>query len=215
MRVAELSRRTGVSVASIKYYLREGLLPPGERTSPNQASYGDEHVRRLRLVRALLDVGGLSVAGAKDVLAAVDDEDVTLHAALGRAQAAVMARAEPVEDEAAQRAEDVVADLVARRGWAVTTTNPGRRAAVDVLATLDRLGGDRVAGLLDVYADALEAVAGHEVAAVVDRQERERSVERVVVGIVLGGALIAALRGMAEESASAGLASGAVPAGEG
>ena len=37
MRVAELSRRTDVSVASIKYYLREGLLPAGERTGPNQA----------------------------------------------------------------------------------------------------------------------------------------------------------------------------------
>ncbi len=41
MRVAELSRRSGVSVASIKYYLREGLLPPGELTSPNQAHYGE------------------------------------------------------------------------------------------------------------------------------------------------------------------------------
>ena len=37
MRMAELSRRTGVPVPTIKYYLREGLLPPGERTSPNQA----------------------------------------------------------------------------------------------------------------------------------------------------------------------------------
>ena len=35
----------------------------------------------------------------------------------------------------------------------------------------------------------------------VDRDEREGSVERVVVGIVLGGALMAALRGMAQESA--------------
>jgi len=49
----------------------------------------------------------------------------------------------------------------------------------------------------------MEAVGDREVAAVVDRDEREGSVERVVVGIVLGGALIAALRGMAEESASA------------
>jgi DNA-binding transcriptional MerR regulator len=39
MRIAELSRRSGVSVPTIKYYLREGLLPPGERTSPNQALY--------------------------------------------------------------------------------------------------------------------------------------------------------------------------------
>ncbi|MDF2978550.1 MAG: zinc-responsive transcriptional regulator [Actinomycetospora sp.] len=206
MRVAELSRRTGVSVASIKYYLREGLLPPGERTSPNQASYGEDHVRRLRLVRALIDVGGLSVVGTRDVLAAIDDDGVSLHQALGRAQDAVMARVEPTpSDDAAERAEKTVAELVARRGWAVTHGNPGRRAAVDVLATLERLGGERVAGLLDVYAEAMEAVARHEVTAVVDPGDRERSVERVAVGIVLGGALVAALRGMAEESASARL----------
>ena len=30
MWIAELSRRTDVPVATIKYYLREGLLPPGE-----------------------------------------------------------------------------------------------------------------------------------------------------------------------------------------
>jgi DNA-binding transcriptional MerR regulator len=212
MRVAELSRRTGVSVASIKYYLREGLLPPGERTSPNQASYGEDHVRRLRLVRALIDVGGLSVVGTRDVLAAIDDDGVSLHQALGRAQDAVMARVEAVEDDAAERAEKTVAELVARRGWVVSAQNPGRRAAVDVLATLERLGGERVAGLVDVYAEAMDAVARHEVTAVVDPGDRERSVERVAVGIVLGGSLLAALRGMAEESASAKLlAAGPAP----
>lgn len=29
MRIGELSRRTGVPVPTIKYYVREGLLPPG------------------------------------------------------------------------------------------------------------------------------------------------------------------------------------------
>jgi hypothetical protein len=126
----------------------------------------------------------------------------------------VMARVEPtVADDAAERAEKTVAELVARRGWAVTPGNPGRRAAVDVLATLERLGGERVAGLVDVYAEAMEAVARHEVTAVVDPGDRERSVERVAIGIVLGGALVAALRGMAEESASARLlAPGPAPA---
>ena len=33
MLMAELSRRSGVPVATIKYYLREGLLPPGEAIS--------------------------------------------------------------------------------------------------------------------------------------------------------------------------------------
>jgi DNA-binding transcriptional MerR regulator len=38
MWIAELSRQTEVPVATIKYYLREGLLPAGELSSPNQAA---------------------------------------------------------------------------------------------------------------------------------------------------------------------------------
>ena len=41
MRIGELSRATEVPVPTIKYYLREGLLPHGELSSPNQASYGE------------------------------------------------------------------------------------------------------------------------------------------------------------------------------
>lgn len=40
VRMAELSRITGVSVPTIKYYVREGVLAPGEAISKNQALYG-------------------------------------------------------------------------------------------------------------------------------------------------------------------------------
>jgi DNA-binding transcriptional MerR regulator len=33
MRMSDLSRSSGVSVTTIKYYLREGLLPPGRQLS--------------------------------------------------------------------------------------------------------------------------------------------------------------------------------------
>jgi len=59
MRLAELSRRSGIPRSSIKYYLREGLLPAGAPTARNQATYGPEHVERLALIRALRDVAGL------------------------------------------------------------------------------------------------------------------------------------------------------------
>ena len=85
MRMAELSAESGVPVATIKYYLREGLLPPGERTSPNQARYDREHVRRLKLVRALLDVGGLSIARVREVLDGIDEND-DIHEVLGTTQ---------------------------------------------------------------------------------------------------------------------------------
>ena len=205
MRIGELSRRTGVSVASIKYYLREGLLPPGELTSPNQARYDEAHVRRLRLIRALLDVGGLSVAGTRDVLAAVDAEDVALHDVLGATQGALLGEPVVGEDDAAGRAAKLLDELVARRGWAVSGRNPGRRAAVEILATSERLGSGVLTGLLDTYAEALESVATAEVGSVVARGEREDVVESAVLGTVLGAGLISALRTMAHEAASARL----------
>ena len=48
MRISDLSRQSGVPVATIKFYLREQLLPPGEPTGRNQAVYLDRHLRRSR-----------------------------------------------------------------------------------------------------------------------------------------------------------------------
>ena len=116
MRIAELSRETGVPVPTIKYYLREGLLPPGERTSPNQAQYDDQHVRRLRLVRTLLDIGRLPIAAIRELLADLDGPQPDLHHVLGRALQSTACGREPAGDEALAAAERDADDLVARRG---------------------------------------------------------------------------------------------------
>ena len=58
MRISELSSRTGIPVATIKFYLRENLLHPGVRTAATQAQYDESHEARLRLIRALLGPGG-------------------------------------------------------------------------------------------------------------------------------------------------------------
>src|SRR6478735_2327031 len=83
MRMKELSEASGVPVATIKFYLRERLLPAGERTHPNQSRYTVAHLRRIRLIRALIDVGGLSVAGARGVTAVLDLPGQDLHNVLG------------------------------------------------------------------------------------------------------------------------------------
>ncbi|MFC5060640.1 MerR family transcriptional regulator [Actinomycetospora atypica] len=204
MRVGELSRRSGVSVASIKYYLREGLLPAGERTGPNQADYGDAHLRRLRMIRALLDVGHLSVVATRDVLAAVDDPEVPLFEALGRASGTTTATPEPADgpDEAWTAAERTLAEHVDAHGWQVSDQNPAWDTAVGVLATYARLGDDDLAGQLDLYMRVMEEVAESEVAAVVDRGDRARTVEGVVVGTVLGDTLLAAVRRLAQQHQS-------------
>lgn len=67
MRMSELSTRAGVSVATVKFYLREGLLAPGESINAREASYSERHVERLRLIRGLVHVSwGIRGAGAGD-----------------------------------------------------------------------------------------------------------------------------------------------------
>jgi DNA-binding transcriptional MerR regulator len=59
VRLAELSRRSGIARSTIKFYLREGLLPAGDPTGRNQAAYGARHLERLALIRALREAAGL------------------------------------------------------------------------------------------------------------------------------------------------------------
>jgi DNA-binding transcriptional MerR regulator len=72
MRLAELSRRSGATRSTIKFYLREGLLPAGEPTGRNQALYGERHLERLALIRALREVAGLPLEVVARVTAELD-----------------------------------------------------------------------------------------------------------------------------------------------
>ncbi|MFJ6758264.1 MerR family transcriptional regulator [Streptomyces sp. NPDC091273] len=208
MRIGELSRRTGVPVPTIKYYLREGLLPAGELTSPNQASYGDVHERRLRLVRALLEVGGLSVAAIGEVLAAVDDKEQPVHKLLGAAAQCLVpgygdgGGGGGAEDAETVLARERVARLIASRGWRIDPGNTAVDALVAALASLDRVGHGGFADVLDDYAEAAERVGRADLDYTARRAAREDLVETVVVGTVLGDAIFAALRRMAQVDAS-------------
>jgi DNA-binding transcriptional MerR regulator len=204
MRIAELSTRSGVPVPTIKYYLREGLVPPGELTSPNQAQYDELHLRRLRLIRALVEVGDLSIAETRDVLSSIDSPGKTLHERSGMVQRAVTpALAHQASDESLAAATELVANLVARRGWFHGPGHPLWEVLVQVVATLEELDQEDVVALLDDYADAVEPLAEKELAAIVARREADAVLEGVVVGTILGESLLAVLRRMAHANASA------------
>ncbi|GAA3969202.1 MerR family transcriptional regulator [Streptomyces marokkonensis] len=56
MRIGELSARTGASRRSLRYYEEQGLLV-SSRSPSGQRHYEEEHVQRVRLVRAFLAAG--------------------------------------------------------------------------------------------------------------------------------------------------------------
>ncbi|MEW1735003.1 MerR family transcriptional regulator [Nocardia beijingensis] len=202
MRIAELSRASGVPAATIKYYVREGLLPPGVRTHRNQAEYSDSHVGRLRLIRALVDIGGVSIEAAKELLAALDSGSLSARDSLGHVQYALGGRRSQVGDERRAAAAEDIAALLHRRGWRIDDDSPALGTLVDVCAALRLLGHDDVVAALDDYASASEAIAATDIALVRNEPGLERMTETAIVGTILGDTLLAALRRLAQEHLS-------------
>jgi DNA-binding transcriptional MerR regulator len=199
MRLAELSSRSGLPTATIKYYLRLGVLPAGETQSSTWASYGEEHVRRLALVRALTDVAGLSLEQVRRVLAAVDDEDVSLHESLGTAQWLLSPAPEsPPSEESLAR----VTALLDRHGWHVSERGPLRARLAAQLDALAAVGLPATDEVLDAYVAALVPVVDLEVSRI-PQDDTTLAVERMVVGTLLYEPVIATIRRMAGEVASA------------
>ncbi|MES2093190.1 MAG: MerR family transcriptional regulator [Actinomycetota bacterium] len=198
MRMAELSSTSGIPVATIKFYLREELLPAGESAAANQASYGAPHLDRLRLIRALIDVGGLSVASARSVLAAIDS-DASLPETFEVAQHAVSAAVDPSDLDPADLAR--VDELLV--GWHVSPNNPGRLASARVLSAFRGVGQTDERGWFARYAEAALLIADADLDVIESRADRAAKAETVVVGTVLGDALISGLRRAAQEHLTA------------
>ena len=207
MRLGELSKTAGVPPTTVKWYLRSGLLHRGDATAANQAHYDDTHVRRLRLIRALVEIGGLSTDSVSEILAAVDGEE-SIPEVLAVAHDACAPRP-PSPGEASMALVD---DYLCRRHWQVRADSGARRELAAALTALAALGDSTapdvsspsaVAALLDPYADAVERLAEAEIAHIPDDLSTELLIEQVVAGTVLLEHAMAALRRMAQENFAA------------
>lgn len=200
MRVSALAERTGVPVATIKYYLREGLLPPGVPTSRTQAVYDESHVERVRLVRALTGSAGLSLAAVHEVLAALDDPPSSRHGLLGAAQRALVADEAQQEPPAGAAARRRVDELVAARGWCDDPVLTDRLAAQ--LDDAEKAGVPVSPEHLTVLAQAAEQVARGDLATV--PEVPADAMRQVVAGTFLTDPVLLTLRRLAQQWASGG-----------
>lgn len=194
MRISELARRGGVPVATVKYYLREGLVPTGTLTSSTQARYDDEHVARLQLVRALVGPGALTIAQAKDVLRAIDEPAGDLFDALAHAQHAIAGPADDVDPSPAR-------ELLERTGWAVDPDSPEVAQLARALAAAQDAGFQIPDDVMRAYIEASETIATAEIAGI--PQDRGAGIRYAVLGTILAEPVLSALRRLAQQHASA------------
>lgn len=198
MRISELSRSSGVPIPTIKFYLRERLLEPGHHTAPNQASYDGTHVRRLRLIHVLQDVGGMSLAGVRSVLDALARRDVPLHETLSVAHMALAHEPASLGPafEAARTESDAWLDTLA---WEIAPSSSARNDLAAALLALQQLGWTVGPGVFERYAHHADAMAEAEIAYVANAEDQEAAVEATVIGTIVFERALVALRRLAEE----------------
>lgn len=73
MRIGELARASGLSVPTLRFYEREGLLPPPARSEGNYRHYSPAQVERALFIRRCRALG-LSLDELRALLAARDEQ---------------------------------------------------------------------------------------------------------------------------------------------
>ncbi|GAA4167947.1 MerR family transcriptional regulator [Gryllotalpicola koreensis] len=196
MRVSELVQRSGASLATIKYYLREGLLMPGEATSATQASYGEEHLRRLALIRALTDVVGLSVQKAAEVIQLIegpgDDLFLTLGAAIGALPPYVESSNEQAQDYPLART------ALERLGQVYDPDYPAVGQLDRALTAASAAGFPVDDDRLELYGAHVRAIAEYDIDHVPEGPA-QGAIEYAVLGTALYEPVIAALRRLSHQ----------------
>lgn len=202
MKISELSARTGVTIPTLKFYLREGLLPQGELSSPNQADYGEEHVRRAALIRALREIAGLSIARIAAIVDALDAGEATIEV-LG---SAVDSLGGAATGELTPEQEAIGADLdvmLERLGLPTRPESLARHQIIRAFETArDMLFPGAPVEMLMVYAQPMMEVARHERAVTPDlfQQDPETAIEHSIAGLALFEPIILGFRRMMHET---------------
>ncbi|MET4639350.1 MerR family transcriptional regulator [Mycetocola sp. 2940] len=196
MRISALAERTGVPLATVKYYLREGLLQPGILTGATQARYTEDHVHRLQVIKALTSAAGLPLQKVKVILGLIDDPGGDLFSALGQAVASLPPYRSDSEPEYPRARA-----LLERIGQIY---DPGYAATAQLehaLEATEEAGMGMTDERLQVYAQQIRGIAEF------DLQRMEGSelspIEYAVLGTALYEPVILAMRRLAHQDIAA------------
>jgi DNA-binding transcriptional MerR regulator len=195
LKMSELAERSGVSAATIKHYLREGLLGGDEevlRTSRNMAYYPPEFVERVRLIKRLQEERFMPLRVIRELIGSDPDratrlielEDRILERAIAARETGRITRSKIEETYAVPKN---VLDRLESLG--VLTSN-ARGYDADDVAIIEAISRFRAGGYEEAigftvydtlrYRKALEPLVEEEVRVLLDRLAGKVDVDRAV-----------------------------------
>lgn len=197
LQLKELSERSGVSAASIKYYLREGLLPAGEAIHATRAQYSARHVERLELIQSLRRIVGLNIEQIRGLLKMADDGAPRL-VLLAAVQRVVLDLDTPAASSGEVRTPP--ADAVVRlRNWPDYPSD-ARNALNAHLELMESLDIPVSGKLLDTYSKAMDDVAGLDIAVTTATGSVDQLILTAAVGMHMHSQLLLKLLAFAQAS---------------
>lgn len=193
MKISELAASTDVPLATIKLYQREGLLMPGDRTSKTQATYGQEHIDRVRLIRTLASMPGYSYRLLRELLGLVHESADTLP---DRVAAAMRILPTGASDEAsANLAVEAARNLgVELADDAIVAPQLGA-----ALAAAEAVGLPCSPERLAAYWEHILAIAEIEISGMAGSVSEADAVQYAIVGTAVYEPVILALRRLAHQ----------------
>lgn len=199
LRMSELAALADVPPASIKFYIKEGLLPAPIKTSRNMAYYDESFVARIRFIKTLQTRHFLPLRVIREILSETNGNGSMAEAeALLELKGSLLGRAngesaDPLpEDEVIRLYNTYEEELATLRQMGVLTPaeDEGIRMYsgddLDFLAALEnnrKLGFTREIGFqvedLEIYLGMLENLAKEEVRLLISRTARKLSSEDI------------------------------------
>ncbi len=197
LKMSELVEASGVPGATIKHYLREGLLPEPIKTSRNMAWYRPETVERIEVIKRLQEERFMPLKAIRQVLAEDPEQAKALleveDRIIDRAFATERKRTSTADVRAAYGMPAEVLDRLAEIGILTPNTRGYSPSDVRIIEAISRFrasGYDEKTGftVYDTlrYRRALEALVKEEVDVLMERLEGEVEPDRAVELIEAG-----------------------------
>jgi DNA-binding transcriptional MerR regulator len=211
LKISELAEASGVSVATVRHYLREGLLPEPLRTSRNMAYYPPEFVARIRLIKQLQEERFMPLRVIRDLLEREDAEPERLRALIALEdrilERALAGERERIPAEEVRRRYEVPAEVLDRLAELGVLTPDARGYSPSDVRIVEAISRFRAGGyderlgftVYDTlrYRRALEPLVAEEVGVLTQRLagdlDPDRALEIVEAGVGPLNDLIAAL----------------------